>query len=297
MRKQMKNSLILLLAAVIWGCAFVAQSVAGDYLGTFTFNAIRSLLGALVLLPVLFWMGRGKEKESKEERRLVWKGGVWCGVLLCIASNLQQLGVMGSSVGKAGFITALYIVILPLLTLFLGKKPGKKLWFCIVLAVVGLYLLCMTKDRLVPEWADILLLLCAIAFSFQILTVDYYAPRTNGVKLSCIQFLTCGLLSAVCMIFTEHPQLTAIKEAWLPLAYAGIMSCGVAYTCQIIGQKELNPVIASLIMSLESVVSALAGWVILGEKLTVREISGCILMFVAIIITQLPERKKEAGND
>lgn len=290
-KTQMKNSLILLLTATIWGTAFVAQSVGGDYLGPFTFNAIRSFLGGIVLLPVVFVMGRGKKRETKEERRNVWLGGTLCGVILCTASNLQQIGIMNASVGKAGFLTALYIVILPVIGIFIGKKAGAKLWFCVALAVVGLYLLCMTGDSYGLEQADILLLLCAVVFSFHILVIDHFSPKVNGVKMSCIQFFVCGGISAIMMLFTETPQIADIKAAWMPLLYAGVMSSGMGYTLQIIGQKDLNPVIASLIMSLESVISAIAGWMILGEQLSARETAGCVLMFAAIIITQLPERR------
>lgn len=291
-KTQMKNSLILLLTATIWGSAFVAQSVGGDYLGPFTFNAIRSIMGGLVLIPVIIGMGRGREKETKEEKRAVWTGGILCGIILTLATNLQQIGIMNASVGKAGFLTALYIVILPIIGIFIGKRSGLKLWFCVVLSVAGLYLLCMkdTSGRL--EQADILLLLCALIFSFHILVIDHFSPKVNGVKMSCIQFMVCGIISGVVMMCTETPQLADIKAAWMPLLYAGVLSSGVGYTLQIVGQKDLNPVIASLIMSLESVISAIAGWLILGERLSVRETSGCVLMFAAIIITQLPEGKK-----
>lgn len=291
--KQMKNSLLLLLTATIWGCAFVAQSVGMDYIGPFSFNAIRSIIGSIVLIPVILIFGRDKEKETKEEQKVLWTGGIICGVLMFIASNLQQIGIMGATVGKAGFITALYIVMIPVIGLFMGRKSGGKLWFCVALSLVGLYLLCMKSNNLALNQADILLLLCAFVFSIHILVVDHYSPKVNGVKLSCIQFLVCGILSAIPMFAVEHPQLASVQAAWLPIAYAGVMSCGVAYTLQIVGQKGLNPVIASLIMSLESVIAAIAGWILLGQNLSAREISGCILMFAAIIITQLPERRRK----
>lgn len=291
-KTQMKNSLILLLTAAIWGSAFVAQSVGGDYLGPFTFNAIRSIMGGLVLIPVIIVMERGREKETREAKRAVWAGGILCGIILALAANLQQIGLMHASVGKAGFLTALYIVILPVIGIFIGKRSGLKLWFCVLLSVAGLYLLCMKDTSYRLEQADIQLLLCALIFSFHILVIDHFSPKVNGVKMSCIQFMVCGMISGVIMMFTETPQLADIKAAWLPLLYAGVLSSGVGYTLQIVGQKNLNPVIASLIMSLESVISAIAGWLILGERLSAREISGCVLMFAAIIITQLPERKR-----
>ncbi len=297
MKQQIKSSLILLLTATIWGVAFVAQSVGMEYIGPFTFNAIRCVLGGLVLIPVILVLKKkketGAENQEKEDKKTLWTGGIACGVILCIASNLQQFGIMEASVGKSGFFTALYIVMIPVIGIFIGKRPGIKLWFCVALAVVGMYLLCMKDGSFTIERADIMLLLCALAFSFHILVVDYFSPKVGGVKMSCIQFFVCGVLSAVGMLFTETPDISNIQAAWLPLLYAGLLSCGVGYTLQIIGQKGINPVIASLIMSLESVISALAGWVILGQVLSPKEILGCVLMFVAIIITQIPIGNKK----
>lgn len=297
MKQQIKSSLILLLTATIWGVAFVAQSVGMEYIGPFTFNAIRCVLGGLVLIPVILVLKKkketGAENQEKEDKKTLWAGGIACGVILCIASNLQQFGIMEASVGKSGFFTALYIVMIPVIGIFIGKRPGIKLWFCVALAVVGMYLLCMKDGSFTIERADIMLLLCALAFSFHILVVDYFSPKVDGVKMSCIQFFVCGVLSAVGMLFTETPDISNIQAAWLPLLYAGLLSCGVGYTLQIVGQKGITPVIASLIMSLESVISALAGWVILGQVLSPKEILGCVLMFVAIIITQIPIGNKK----
>lgn len=297
MKQQIKSSLILLLTATIWGVAFVAQSVGMEYIGPFTFNAIRCVLGGLVLIPVILVLKKkketGAENQEKEDKKTLWTGGIACGVILCIASNLQQFGIMEASVGKSGFFTALYIVMIPVIGIFIGKRPGIKLWFCVALAVVGMYLLCMKDGSFTIERADIMLLLCALAFSFHILVVDYFSPKVGGVKMSCIQFFVCGVLSAVGMLFTETPDISNIQAAWLPLLYAGLLSCGVGYTLQIVGQKGINPVIASLILSLESVISALAGWVILGQVLSPKEILGCVLMFVAIIITQIPIGNKK----
>lgn len=297
MKQQIKSSLILLLTATIWGVAFVAQSVGMEYIGPFTFNAIRCVLGGLVLIPVILVLKKkketGAENQEKEDKKTLWAGGIACGVILCIASNLQQFGIMEASVGKSGFFTALYIVMIPVIGIFIGKHPGIKLWFCVALAVVGMYLLCMKDGSFTIERADIMLLLCALVFSFHILVIDYFSPKVDGVKMSCIQFFVCGVLSAVGMLFTETPDISNIQAAWLPLLYAGLLSCGVGYTLQIVGQKGINPVIASLIMSLESVISALAGWVILGQVLSPKEILGCVLMFVAIIITQIPIGNKK----
>ena len=297
MKQQIKSSLILLLTATIWGVAFVAQSVGMEYIGPFTFNAIRCVLGGLVLIPVILVLKKkketGAENQEKEDKKTLWTGGIACGVILCIASNLQQFGIMEASVGKSGFFTALDIVMIPVIGIFIGKRPGIKLWFCVALAVVGMYLLCMKDGSFTIERADIMLLLCALAFSFHILVVDYFSPKVGGVKMSCIQFFVCGVLSAVGMLFTETPDISNIQAAWLPLLYAGLLSCGVGYTLQIVGQKGINPIIASLIMSLESVISALAGWVILGQVLSLKEIIGCVLMFVAIVITQIPIGNKK----
>lgn len=297
MKQQIKSSLILLLTATIWGVAFVAQSVGMEYIGPFTFNAIRCVLGGLVLIPVILVLKKkketGAENQEKEDKKTLWAGGIACGVILCIASNLQQFGIMEASVGKSGFFTALYIVMIPVIGIFIGKRPGIKLWFCVALAVVGMYLLCMKDGSFTIERADIMLLLCALVFSFHILVVDYFSPKVDGVKMSCIQFFVCGVLSAVGVLFTETPDISNIQAAWLPLLYTGLLSCGVGYTLQIVGQKGINPVIASLIMSLESVISALAGWVILGQVLSPKEILGCVLMFVAIIITQIPIGNKK----
>lgn len=297
--------MLLLLTAAIWGVAFVAQSVGMDYVGPFTFNTVRSLLGGIVLIPCIVLLKRinvgSKDTAGAAEhasgdpagqRKVLLTGGVACGVLLCIASNLQQFGIMYTSVGKSGFITAMYIVLVPVLGIFLKKKAGIKIWCSVAIAVGGLYLLCMTGSGFSIQKGDLLLLLGAVMFSFHILTIDYFSPKVDGVKMSCIQFFTCGILSMVCMFLFEQPQIGAILQAWIPIVYAGVLSCGVAYTLQIVGQKGMNPTVASLILSMESVISVIAGWLILHQKLSGRELLGCVLMFVAIILVQLPERKR-----
>ena len=301
----LRQSLLLLLTAAIWGVAFVAQSVGMDYVGPFTFNTVRSLLGGIVLIPCIVLLKRinvgskdtaGAAEHASgdpaEQRKVLLTGGVACGVLLCIASNLQQFGIMYTSVGKSGFITAMYIVLVPVLGIFLKKKAGIKIWCSVAIAVGGLYLLCMTDSGFSIQKGDLLLLLGAVIFSFHILTIDYFSPKVDGVKMSCIQFFTCGILSMVCMFLFEQPQIGAILQAWIPIVYAGVLSCGVAYTLQIVGQKGMNPTVASLILSMESVISVIAGWLILHQKLSGRELLGCVLMFVAIILVQLPERKR-----
>ena len=296
----MKNSLLLILTAFIWGVAFVAQSVGGDAVGCFTFNGVRSLIGALVLVPVISFLDKQKKKELGEEKFLEQKGdkktlivgGICCGLMLCIASNFQQFGISFTTVGKAGFITAMYILIVPILGLFMKKKVGVKVWLGVVLATIGLYMLCMTSEKLSLSKGDLLVLVCAGFFSLHILIIDYFSPKVDGVRLSCIQFLVCGVISMVTAFIFETPNVTAILSGWLPILYAGVLSCGVAYTLQIVGQKNMDPTVASLILSLESVFSVLAGWVILNQKLSIRELSGCGLMFLAIILAQLPEKRK-----
>ncbi len=294
----LRQSLLLLLTATIWGVAFVAQSVGMDYVGPFTFSAVRALIGAVVLIPCIILLKKVNREENRTEekaadRKILVTGGIACGVLLCVACNLQQFGIMYTSVGKAGFITAMYIVLVPVLGIFLKKKVGAKIWCGVLIAVVGLYLLCMAGSGFSIQKGDFLLMLCAVVFSLHILVIDYFSPKTDGVKLSCIQFLTCGILSGICMFLFEKPQLSNILAAWMPILYAGVLSCGVAYTLQIIGQKGMNPTVASLILSMESVISVIAGWLILGQKLSSRELLGCVLMFAAIILVQLPSKKKE----
>lgn len=299
-KEQMKNSLLLLLTAFIWGVAFVAQSVGGEAVGCFTFNGVRSLIGAIVLIPVIFFLDGQKKKELGEEKFLEQKGdkktlilgGICCGVMLCIASNFQQFGISFTTVGKAGFITAMYILIVPIFGLFMKKKVGAKVWIGVVLATIGLYMLCMTSESFSLSKGDFLVLICALFFSLHILIIDYFSPKVDGVRMSCIQFFVCGVISTAIAFVTESPSLHSILSGWLPILYAGVLSCGVAYTLQIVGQKNMDPTVASLILSLESVFSVLAGWVILNQTLSGREILGCILMFLAIILAQLPEKQK-----
>ena len=288
----MKNNVLLVLTALIWGCAFVAQSVGMDYVGPFTFNMARFLIGAIVLLPVIWFMDRqrktGAEKGAGQKTLII--GGICCGTALAVASTLQQWGILFTTVGKAGFITAMYIVIVPLLGVFIGKKVRPLIIGCVAIAVVGFYFLCMTES-LHLGLGDFLVLLCAIAFSIHILVIDHFSPKVDGVKMSAIQFLTAAIISAVPTLLWEQPVLTEILQAWQPVLSAGVMSCGVAYTLQIIAQKNADPTVASLLLSLESVFSVLAGWVLLGQGLSLKELFGCVLIFCAIILAQLPEKK------
>lgn len=288
----MKNNILLVLTALIWGCAFVAQSVGMDFVGPFTFNMARFLIGAIVLLPVIWFMDRqrktGAEKGAGQKTLII--GGICCGTALAVASTLQQWGILFTTVGKAGFITAMYIVIVPLLGIFIGKKVRPLIIGCVAIAVVGFYFLCMTES-LRLGLGDFLVLLCAIAFSIHILVIDHFSPKVDGVKMSAIQFLTAAIISAVPTLLWEQPVFTEILQAWQPVLYAGVMSCGVAYTLQIIAQKNADPTVASLLLSLESVFSVLAGWVLLGQGLSLKELFGCVLIFCAIILAQLPEKK------
>ena len=289
-----KNAFMLILTAFIWGTAFVAQSVGMDYLGPFTFNGVRSLIGGVALIPCIWLLQKLNDKSEpvteERNRKDLLIGGISCGVLLFAASSLQQVGIQYTTAGKAGFITAFYIVFVPVLGIFLGKKTGWKVWTAVILALAGLYFMCITEKFTIGK-GDIFLFACALVFSLHILVIDYFSPKVEGVKMSCIQFLVCGIISLPFMFLLETPRMGAIVDAAWPLLYAGVLSCGVAYTLQIIGQKNVNPAIASLILSLESCFSVLAGWVILGEKLSVRESIGCILMFAAIILAQLPDKK------
>ena len=285
---------MLILTAFIWGTAFVAQSMGMDYLEPITFNGVRSLIGGAALIPCIWLLGKWKENQKEDvsvNRKDLVTGGVLCGLLLFGASSLQQMGIQYTTAGKAGFITAFYIVIVPVLGIFLKKKTGWKLWMAGVLAVDGLYFLCMTESFHMSK-GDLLIFLCALIFSVHILVIDHFAPKADGVKMGCIQFFVCGIVSLPFMFLLEKPSLGGMLEGWFPLLYAGVLSCGVAYTLQIIGQKNMNPAIASLLLSLESCFSVLAGWAVLGERLSARESIGCVLMFAAIILAQLPERRQ-----
>ena len=282
------SSLLLFLAACIWGVAFVAQSVGMEYMGPFTFNGTRFLIGGTVLLPLVAIRIK-KKKNTPEEipAALTWKGGIYCGLAICLASLSQQIGIMYTTVGKAGFITTLYIIIVPVLGLFLHRKVEGKVWKAALVAAAGMYLLCINESFSIGK-GDALVCLCAVIFSIHILVIDHFSPKTDGVALSCIQFYTAGLICILGAFLLEEPSWNQIFSGIVPLLYAGVMSCGVAYTLQIIGQKNLDPTVASLILSLESAVSVLAGWFILGQALTVKELFGCALVFAAVIWVQMP---------
>ena len=296
MTNQTKNSMLLMLCAMIWGTAFVAQS-AGSGMGAFSFLAGRSWMAVLVLIPTVkafdalhHRQGRpdGKPKTA-EERKLLLKAGLVCGTLLFLASAAQQLGItLDPSTAKAGFLTAMYVVLVPVFGLFLGRRGSAQLWVSMVVAVLGLYLLCMKNGFGSIESSDWVLLSCAVLFSFQIMAVDHFAPQVDGVRLSLLQFFVVAVESTVAAFLFEAPTAAQFTENALPIFYCGVLSSGVAYTLQILGQQDLNPAIASLIMCLESVFSALGGWLILHQSLSARESVGCALIFVAVVLAQLP---------
>ena len=317
---KLRNTFFLFLTAMIWGAAFVAQSVSMDYIGPFTFICLRSVIGGLFLIPVIIVLDGIRRKsqnesanvvssentlhniemdiEKEEKQRLSWKnkqlieGGIVCGILLFFANCFQQTGIQYTTVGKAGFITTFYIIIVPLIGLFFKKYCGILTWIGVVIALAGLYFLCITQ-KLTIQRGDALILCCSVLYAGQILAIDHYNPFVDGVKMSCIQFLTGGVLGAVFMFLFENPSVAMILNAAGPILYTGIMSTGVGYTLQIVGQKGLNPTVAALILSLESVFSALSGYVFLHQVLTTRELIGCVLMFIAIVLAQLPDIRRK----
>lgn len=288
--------MILFVTATIWGVAFVAQSVGMDYVGPYTFIAARNVIALLVLLPWMAFRDRSSRKKGgsgaqKSDRRSLLTGGVCCGICLFAASVLQQYGMKYTTVGKAGFITAMYIVLVPVFGIFLKKKTGVKVWLAVAVALAGLYLLCMKTGDFYLQKGDIYILGCAAVFAVHILVVDHFSALVDGVKLSCVQFAVNAILGTIMLLLWERPDLSDLVAAWLPIVYAGALSSGVGYTFQIIGQKGMNPTAASLILSLESVISVLAGWLLLHQALTARELAGCALVFAAIILVQLPVKE------
>ena len=298
---SLKGASLLLIGSFIWGTTFVAQSMGTNHLSAFSFNCIRNFIGVFALIPVLLWQISQKNKSVNSvqiELRNIFSrdlliAGLVTGTALCLASNFQQLGIEHSTVGKSAFITTLYIVLVPLVGIFFKKKLSLQIWIGVVLAMIGLYLLCMKDEAFVLGTGDIYLLLCAFFFTIQITAIDHFAPKVNAIALSMAQFFVTAVLSGIGMIFTSLPSWNDIMNAMIPLLYAGVLSSGIAYTFQIIGQKHLPATVASLIMSLESVFATLAGWIILHEILTTKELIGCMLVFAAVILTQLPMKKNK----
>ena len=302
--KQIRSSLLLALTAAIWGVAFVAQTTGGDAVGPFSFNFVRFLIGSAVLMPVIFVLdklGLSKKKPAnKAGQKKLWIGGGLVGLSLFLAANAQQVGIyLGAQVSKAGFLTALYIILVPILGLFLKKKCGWNIWLGVLISLAGMYFLCM-KGGFSLQWMDLALIASAFLFSVQIMLIDHFSPDMDPVRLSAIEFFVCGILSLIPALIIDMPARGGFGgwmadfagwNAWIPILYAGVFSSGVAYTLQMVAQPGLNPTIASLIMSFEAVFGTIAGWLILHQSLTAREVVGCLLMFAAIVIAQLPLSK------
>ena len=298
---QVRQVVFPILAAFIWGTAFVAQDLCADSIGTFAFNATRYFIAVLALLVVIAVSDKAKKNrptptadEKKAANKQLWLGGLCCGVALAIASNFQQAWlVAGTDAGKAGFITALYVVLVPVFGLFFKRKVSLPVWIAVVCSVVALYLLCIKGDFSLAA-GDLLILVCAVCFAVHILVIDHFTAYCDGVKLSCLQFLFAGIISAVCMFLFETVDFAAIWSCILPLLYVGIFSCGVGYTLQILAQKDSNPTVVTILLSLESVFAVIAGAIVLHQQMTAREYIGCVVMFVAVILAQIqfPEKKK-----
>lgn len=291
MKKQIKGSLCLLLCTTIWGFAFIAQSVGMDKIGPFTFQAVRCALAVLFLIPCSFLMelkaNGPRESAKKWKNPTLWKVGLICGCALFVATSLQQVGLVYTDAGKAGFLTAMYIVWVPVLGIFLGKKPPFTIVFSVVMAVIGLYLLSCVGVTQINK-GDLFITGCALAFAVQITCIDRFAGELDGLRLNCVQALVVTVLSIPFVLMTETVDWGNVLACWKPLCFAGILSMGVAYTMQVVGQRSLEPTAASLIMSLESVFAVLGGWWLLGETMTTWEITGCVLVFAAVILSQLP---------
>ncbi len=291
-----RNNILLLIASLIWGAALVAQSVSTQYIGPFTYVTIRSVLGGAFLLLCIFLLHKRKKgsvaaiwQNAASRRRLLIAGSL-CGVVLCVSTLFQQFGISYTSVGKTGFITALYIVFVPLASLFLGKKPGKFLFLGVVIAVIGIYFLCIDESITINK-GDVLVFICALCYTGHIMLIDYFSPQIDCIQMSCLQLFVCAALSCIPMFIWEQPELSRILDAAWPLLYSGVMSCGIAYTLQILGQKNNDPTISSLLLSLEAVFAAIAGWLLLQQTMNSQEILGCVLMFTAIILAQIPAGK------
>lgn len=322
----MRGNLLLILTALIWGCAFVAQDVGMEKVGPLTFSGCRFLVSLAVLIPLVLFRDHRERRlqsvaRSTETSRLeaaagsgsegsaaapgFWqshggstllRAGFLCGIVLAFAANLQQIGIQYAPVGKAGFITTLYILIVPIIGLFFGKKISKKLWLCVGIAIVGLYLLCNTEGGSFFSYGDVLLMLSAFGFAVQIMIIDYFSPKVDPVLLSTIQMAVCGTLTIILAFLFEDPSMPAILSAWKSILYAGLLSSGVAYTLQIVAQRDTDPVVASLLMSLESSFALLAGFVLLHQTLTPRELCGCGLMFLAIMLAQIPDKNADSSG-
>ena len=309
---------MLVLTAMVWGGSFVAQKSGMELIGPFAFNGIRTIIGGIVLIPLIMVLDRMKSKkqasapavktdatdsalsevDKKNEQKLLITGSICCGLALLVAGMLQQIGMMYTTAGKAGFITALYVVLVPIFGRILGKKIRPLIWLCVLASAFGLYLLCMPASGGFGHInkGDLIVLACALCFAVHILLIDYFSPKVDGVRLSCIQFFIAGILCMILMfpldpvLGYDIPSLSQLLDAWIPIVYAGALSCGAGYTMQIVAQADTDPAVASMILCLESVFAVIAGMLILGESLSLREAAGCIIMFAAILAAQLPAR-------
>lgn len=302
LKRKLISNVSLVVAAIVWGIAFVSQEQAAKYIDTFTVNALRSFVAVVALMPLIFITAKVSNKpvleKSKADRKLLIKAGVMCGTLLCVSANLQQFGISlypkdVAISARSGFITALYVVLVPICGMIFKKKVSFTVWISVMVATVGLYLLCGTNGLSGIYLGDAVVLCCALCFSFQILCVDHFIDRVDGVKLSAVQFLTCGVLSMILMLVFEKPSVENILLASKYILYLGVVSSGVGYTLQIIGQKYSdNPTVASILMSLECVFAAIGGYLFMNKMLSDVEIIGCIVMFAAIVLAQIPIKKK-----
>jgi len=290
-RNTVRGNAFLIVAAIIWGTAFVAQSEGMDFVGPFSFSAVRCLIGGIVLLPCAWFFTR---KSGIGDVKGTLFGGAMCGIALFFATSLQQVGIQFTTVAKSGFLTAMYIVLVPVLRIILGKRSSARVWVCILIAVIGAYFLCAI-DGFKINIGDALTILCAVMFSVHICVVDHFVRKHNGIWLSCIQFFIAGIISIPFMLF-EQPTVTSICSAWIPILYTAVFSSGIAYTFQILGQRDTNPIVASLIMSTESIFAALAGWILLNQAMSLRELFGSLLMILAIVLAQIPVKVKEKMN-
>ena len=282
-------TLLLLLTALIWGCSFVAQDVSSDFLGPFTFNFTRFFIGSLVLVPFVMKNRKGRKISAKDDKRTVLAGAA-CGTALAVASVVQQIGVQYSGAGKGGFITSLYNIFVPIILLLMGRKVNRKIFLYALIAIAGMYLLCI-GDTFRIEKGDLYLLICAIFFAIHIIVIDRFTD-VDGITLSCLQFFTSGIICLIGALLTETISISQIMKAAVPVLYAGVFSCGIAYTLQVVAQKYIHPTVATLVLSLESVFSVLAAWLILSDTLSAKELAGCAIVFAAVLLAQLPQKNK-----
>ena len=303
-RKETKGIILLTITAIVWGLAFIFQRTGMEHIGPFAFNFFRCLLGTsfLLLVSLFFrYKNAGHYKAANFKPKLVTKnllvGGTLAGVSLFLAMSFQQVGMVSTTASKAGFITTMYIVLVPLMGVFYGRRPSVKTWICVLIAAVGLYLISI-KEGFVIEKGDFLVFISAILFGFQIVVVDIFAPKVDSIKMNMTQFITCGILSLIVVLFKETVTIEAVKAAGVAIMYTGVISSGVGFTLQVVSQKSISPTIASLIMSTEAIFSLVAGILILGERLVPKEMLGCLVMVIAIVLAQvdLPKRKKKDGT-